>query len=318
MPEVCKTQAQRRAESNERIIDAAIRCFGELGYDHCSIGAVAKEAGVTKGLVLQRFQSKEALWKASFDVIATQYFPNNTDCLVLQYCLIKTIDRIKNLKKSFPEGFKFLRSFVNGSDPLEEMLIGNEAFMKRGVYIAVSQAQDAGIIPKGNIYNLLHAFLGQVINQVDICDKYSIPYPEDEYFLKILQIPDAHIVENQKRKEHILDAMCKSFTSLIYVYIDRNFAEIFRNPNSDSYLTYTENARESIKEKVISWVDDNELEKMLDFFDFDTIDERMKERSVLTVEFKDKLGRRQGHVLIPVRYKSNGSISELLIGAHIL
>jgi AcrR family transcriptional regulator len=56
-----KVSSPRAARSVSRILDAASRIFGRDGYQGASMGAVAKEAGVSKGLLHYHFESKEHL-----------------------------------------------------------------------------------------------------------------------------------------------------------------------------------------------------------------------------------------------------------------
>ena len=51
----------RAARSVQRILDAAARLFGREGYQGASMGQVALEAGVSKGLLHYHFRSKEHL-----------------------------------------------------------------------------------------------------------------------------------------------------------------------------------------------------------------------------------------------------------------
>lgn len=54
---------QIREESKQRILDAALMIFAKKGYDNASISMIAKEAGVSKGLMYNYFSSKEDLLK---------------------------------------------------------------------------------------------------------------------------------------------------------------------------------------------------------------------------------------------------------------
>ncbi|MEC7948978.1 MAG: TetR/AcrR family transcriptional regulator [Myxococcota bacterium] len=53
--------SKRTARSVARILDAAARIFGREGYQGASMGSVAKEAGVSKGLLHYHFENKEHL-----------------------------------------------------------------------------------------------------------------------------------------------------------------------------------------------------------------------------------------------------------------
>ncbi|MDR3498423.1 MAG: helix-turn-helix domain containing protein [Parvibaculum sp.] len=62
------TQALPRPDSkpakDEQILDAALRLFAQFGYRRTSMDDIAREAGMAKGTVYARFESKEAIFRA--------------------------------------------------------------------------------------------------------------------------------------------------------------------------------------------------------------------------------------------------------------
>lgn len=64
-----RTQAERKAESDERLIQAAIELFAEQGYVRTTLNDIGGRAGYTGGLVSNRFGSKQALLRAVLDEI---------------------------------------------------------------------------------------------------------------------------------------------------------------------------------------------------------------------------------------------------------
>jgi AcrR family transcriptional regulator len=60
-PPVRRTQHERVAESDRRMLAAALRLIGERGYRGTSLAAVGEEAGYSRGLVHERFGSKAGL-----------------------------------------------------------------------------------------------------------------------------------------------------------------------------------------------------------------------------------------------------------------
>lgn len=54
-----RTQAERRAASRRRLIDAAIELLATRGYARTSLAAIGEKAGVSRGLVTHHFGSKE-------------------------------------------------------------------------------------------------------------------------------------------------------------------------------------------------------------------------------------------------------------------
>ncbi|MFL6022608.1 MAG: TetR/AcrR family transcriptional regulator [Marmoricola sp.] len=61
IPQQRRTQAQRRAESERRLLDAAAALIVERGIEGTSLAEIGRVAGYSHGLVHQRFGSKEAL-----------------------------------------------------------------------------------------------------------------------------------------------------------------------------------------------------------------------------------------------------------------
>ena len=62
-----RTQEQfeeMRESRREQIMDAALELFAQEGYAHCSISQLAKHTGISKGLMYNYFDSKEALLTA--------------------------------------------------------------------------------------------------------------------------------------------------------------------------------------------------------------------------------------------------------------
>ena len=61
-----KTRAES-LQTRECILDAGVKCFGQLGYDQTSITSIAQEAGVSRGAVYGHFADKEAIFRAVVD-----------------------------------------------------------------------------------------------------------------------------------------------------------------------------------------------------------------------------------------------------------
>jgi AcrR family transcriptional regulator len=59
-----RTQAERRAESRGRLIDAAIELLGTRGYAGTSLAEIGARAGLSRGLVNHHFGTKEACMEA--------------------------------------------------------------------------------------------------------------------------------------------------------------------------------------------------------------------------------------------------------------
>jgi AcrR family transcriptional regulator len=60
-PKPRRTQAERVEASDRALVDAAITLIAERGYDRTTLAAIGEAAGYSRGLVTQRFGSKEGL-----------------------------------------------------------------------------------------------------------------------------------------------------------------------------------------------------------------------------------------------------------------
>ena len=71
-----------RQEKKQLILDVALKLFAQEGFHATSISMIAKEAGISKGLLYNYFDSKEALLIAIFDGAIDKvwrYFDPNHD-----------------------------------------------------------------------------------------------------------------------------------------------------------------------------------------------------------------------------------------------
>ena len=67
-----RTQAERAAESDRRILDAAIHLIATQGYSATTLEAIGAEAGYSRQLVSQRFGSKDKLLETMINNHASQ------------------------------------------------------------------------------------------------------------------------------------------------------------------------------------------------------------------------------------------------------
>ena len=58
---VRRTQAERRGESEEALLDAAANLIAERGVERASLASIGERAGTSRGLPTHHFGSKDAL-----------------------------------------------------------------------------------------------------------------------------------------------------------------------------------------------------------------------------------------------------------------
>ncbi|HET7736211.1 MAG TPA: TetR/AcrR family transcriptional regulator [Nocardioidaceae bacterium] len=72
MPGPRRTQAERRAETTDRVLAATIDCLVEQGYANTSTRHIARRAGLTVGAVQHHFPSKADLMAAALRALGDQ------------------------------------------------------------------------------------------------------------------------------------------------------------------------------------------------------------------------------------------------------
>jgi len=64
---VRRTQQERRAATQRRVLDAAVECLVELGYSGLTTSRVADRAGVSRGALQQQYRTRERLVVAAIE-----------------------------------------------------------------------------------------------------------------------------------------------------------------------------------------------------------------------------------------------------------
>lgn len=67
-----RTQAERRAQSRQAVLDSACKLFGEKGYADTSLEEISADAGLTIRPVYHYFGNKKALFSAAVDQMSAR------------------------------------------------------------------------------------------------------------------------------------------------------------------------------------------------------------------------------------------------------
>ncbi|MVU78587.1 TetR family transcriptional regulator [Nocardia sp. ET3-3] len=68
-----RTQAERRATTIAKLVDATIEAIAEIGYHNASLGEISSRAGVSKGAVFRHFESRTDLVVAAADEVRRRH-----------------------------------------------------------------------------------------------------------------------------------------------------------------------------------------------------------------------------------------------------
>jgi len=111
------SRAERRRQTETRILATARQNFAEVGYDRTTIRAVAAAAHVDPALVMQYFGSKEALFRQAVHVPADETLPTDPEKLTE---LLLSIIGVK-LGEPSTASLPLLRSMFTHPEATEQM-----------------------------------------------------------------------------------------------------------------------------------------------------------------------------------------------------
>ncbi len=186
-PRTVEQYEQIRAEKRTLIMEAAIEVFAEKTFQGASVSLIAKKAGISKGLLYNYFESKEALLKEivkNASNLVYQYFDPNHDGILTKeeffFFLKKNIQVVKenvNYWKLYsalvlqPDVMKLIEHDFDEVTANYGKLVYN-LFTKCGV-------KDV----KGELLLLTAVMKGALIQYISMPDKYPI----DAFEKKIIE-----------------------------------------------------------------------------------------------------------------------------------
>lgn len=149
-----RTQAERTATAQRRMIRAAIELIGEQGYSRTTLAEVGKRAGYTGGLVSHHFGSKEGLLEKLLDRVAHRFYEDQILPAVDSHegleALDRTIDVYLRELRLRPERMRAL--YVLMGEALGPLASLRDAFAKlnegyrSSVRTRIEQGIEAGLI----------------------------------------------------------------------------------------------------------------------------------------------------------------------------
>lgn len=172
-PRTEKQLKELRAQSREKIMQAAVELFAMNGFHATSVSQIAKKAGISKGLMYNYFQSKDELLnemlKASMQEMEEPFFEvasikdpfqrfgkvigfffemiaNNTEYWQFMFSIMTQHDVIKHIKEKLITYFK---SFV---------AILEQLFTEMGIKNAKIEAYKLGAMLDGIMLDYIYFF----------------------------------------------------------------------------------------------------------------------------------------------------------------
>jgi AcrR family transcriptional regulator len=102
-----RTQAERTAESEQRLLDAAIALIAEQGFEKTTVAQIGKRAGYSHSLVNVRFGSKEGLIKVLFRARwQTRLVPEREEAADGLERVVRQVDHVLEIHDADRDGFR--------------------------------------------------------------------------------------------------------------------------------------------------------------------------------------------------------------------
>lgn len=194
-------RGKRRIDTDEKILQAAMHQFGEKGFTSASLTDIAAEAGVSQGLVSQRFESKENLLEAAFKATpAASFFLSasagkaadtaNDSASGQSAALLSIVTALKKEQRTDRRRFAFTAMLYTARDVPESFTALSHKLYQGTVLPALfKKAPGDGSLSspsKGDSYHLFLVFYRNALAVIRDCAETGIPQPDDSYFLKVL------------------------------------------------------------------------------------------------------------------------------------
>lgn len=166
----------------ENIVKAALKLFATLGYASTSTSKVAKEAGVSEGLIFRHFGNKEGLLNAIMEM-ASERMQQDVGAIAMisdpKEMLTKLFEMPFNIQKSEQELWKLMYALKWQMDNYDSTkmeplkLVLNNAFKQLGYQDPNAETELVLIIMDGVMTSLL---LHPPTNKMDILNTLKSKY----------------------------------------------------------------------------------------------------------------------------------------------
>lgn len=178
-------RGKRRIDTDEKIIQAAIHQFAEKGFTSASLTDIAAEAGISQGLVSQRFESKEKLLEAAFKATpAASFFLSASAGKATDTAddsasgqtsfLLSIVAALKKEQRTDKRRFAFTAMLYTARDV-------------PGSFTALSHTLYQGtVLPSLFTERMFLVFYRNALSVIRDCADAGLPQPDDSYFLKVL------------------------------------------------------------------------------------------------------------------------------------
>jgi AcrR family transcriptional regulator len=161
------TRAQQKLQTKQKILNAAIECFAEYGFDACSLAEIARRSHCKKALVQYHFETKEKLWKQAIAALwsemreALPHYLADTPAQVGEEQLRFVFGQIIRFARDKPGWIGIMFREAASPGPRLDWFIDH--YLKKDFADGtafIQHAQQQGLLPPGSAIHLLHIISG--------------------------------------------------------------------------------------------------------------------------------------------------------------
>lgn len=321
IPESTNKKLIKRIESDNIILDAAIKVFGKKGYSGTSLTDIAKEAGVTQGLISQRFSGKISVLDAIFGRIPTESLRVGDNAESIEDVFDCVIDKLTETYDTNPDWFHFLYMIYNSSDVPEEFYEAQKRRFDRTQFCKLmNKAQLDGYIPEGELFDYFMVFYQNAFNIIATSRKFRLNIPEKSAFYSIVLLEKIKKEQMReiKRLDSYIDVMTANFDLLCRVDDKLEKYEVIKLVPNHPFIKDLQPGRTFI-EHLSKLIDENVFEedkaRIHAALSIEEIDKALDEAVLDVLVFRVVIdGKPAFHQLRISRYIWDDNVKEYLFG----
>ena len=156
-----RTQAERRAETERRLIEATMEIIARDGVRAVTMAAVGEAAGYSRGIVNHQFGTRDGLMTAVAKAAQARFSPGAGDLRGRARVISDVTAYLAALQSGAQDASVFLRLWIaaiGGEEPgLREAFVARDAFFRDHVAAAVAEGVEDGTI-RGDVDAAAAAF----------------------------------------------------------------------------------------------------------------------------------------------------------------
>jgi AcrR family transcriptional regulator len=140
-----RSQAERRAETEQRVLEATMSIIAERGVHAVTAASVGEAAGYSRGIVNHQFGTREALLKVVAETVQARFDPNPEDRHGRDHVTALVVRYLSSLRTEPQDIRVFLRlmtAAISGEEPgLHQVFVQRDEHLRQHVTDALTDGQ---------------------------------------------------------------------------------------------------------------------------------------------------------------------------------